>query len=77
MTLTEIRGAVARGWCTRLNDKKPMDADLAEAIVQEVHKALLADRTAYLGCASTGELLDELRARIETDGKLGYRTIDD
>lgn len=30
-----------------------------------------------LGCATTRELLDEIRARIEVDGKLDYRTIDD
>ena len=36
--LKEIRGAVARGWCTPLNDKKRMDIDLAEAISIEVYK---------------------------------------
>jgi len=29
-----------------------------------------------LGCATTKELLDEIRARIEVDGNLDYRTID-
>ena len=29
-----------------------------------------------LGLATTAELLDELRARIEVDGKLDYRTYD-
>jgi len=29
-----------------------------------------------LGCATTGELLNELRARIEVSGLLEYRTID-
>ena len=29
-----------------------------------------------LGCATTEELLDEIKARIEVDGKLDYRTID-
>lgn len=47
----------------------------------------LAERTAIklreeelkkpkLGLATTGQLLDELRARIEVDGKLDYRTVD-
>lgn len=29
-----------------------------------------------LGLATTRQLLDELRARIEVDGKLDYRTVD-
>lgn len=29
-----------------------------------------------LGLATTAELLDELRARAEVDGRLGYRTVD-
>jgi len=28
-----------------------------------------------LGCATTKELLEEIRARIEVDGKLMYRTV--
>lgn len=31
----------------------------------------------WLGNATTRELLDELRARIEVDGKLDYRTVDE
>ena len=29
-----------------------------------------------LGCATTRELLDEIEVRIEIDGKLDYKTID-
>ena len=29
-----------------------------------------------LGCATTRQLLEELKVRIEMDGKLDYRTID-
>ena len=36
MELSEIRGAVARGWCHPDNQHKEMDVDLAEAISQEV-----------------------------------------
>jgi hypothetical protein len=36
MTLTEIREAVARGWCAPANSKKVMDVDLASAIADEV-----------------------------------------
>ena len=29
-----------------------------------------------LGCATTAEMIDEIRARIELDGKLDYKTVD-
>lgn len=35
-SISEIRGAVARGWCADANRHKEMDSDLAEAIAQEV-----------------------------------------
>lgn len=35
-TLEQIRGAVARGWCSPANAAKEMDADLALAIADEV-----------------------------------------
>ena len=34
--ISEVRGAVARGWCADKNRHKEMDSDLAEAIAQEV-----------------------------------------
>ena len=34
MTLEELRGLVAKGWTTKENEEKVMDAELAEAIVQ-------------------------------------------
>ena len=34
--LSDIRGAVARGWCSKENEKKSMDVELAEAIAKEV-----------------------------------------
>lgn len=36
--MDEIRGAVARGWCSPENSHKEMDAVLAEAIAQEIKK---------------------------------------
>lgn len=38
--ISEIRGAVARGWCADKNREKEMDSDLAEAIAQEVAKLI-------------------------------------
>ena len=32
----DLRGAVARGWCSPANENKEMDVTLAEAIVSEV-----------------------------------------
>jgi len=32
---------------------------------------------ANLGLATTGELIDEIRARIEIHGNLNYKTVDD
>ncbi len=33
---SELRGAIARGWCHPKNSHKPMDCDLADAIFQEL-----------------------------------------
>ena len=34
--ISRIRGAIARGWCTKRNELKEMDVDLAEDVSQEV-----------------------------------------
>ncbi len=44
----EIRQAVARGWCTNGNTDKDMDADLAEAITDEVLAAIDATEGALI-----------------------------
>lgn len=51
-----------------------MDAALAQAFAE-----ILADvwSQPWLGNATTRELLEELRARIEIDGTLDYRTVDE
>lgn len=71
MKIDDIRDAVARGWCYDINSNKEMDANLAEAISQEVHKLFIADKEPYLGCATTKELLDEIAARSDLD----YKTV--
>lgn len=40
MTKEDVLGAVARGWCSKKNENKVMDIDLAEAITDEVLKVL-------------------------------------
>ena len=70
----QIMGAVARGWCSELNAKKEMDSDLAMAISTEVEELLKTDIHPKLGCATTGQLIEEVVARLGID--LNYRTID-
>ena len=41
----ELLGAIARGWCTPINERKVMDSDLAIAIAEEVVKYLAAQRS--------------------------------
>ena len=66
--LQEAAGA----WCGKKARHKEMDADLAEEFAKILVKHMYDPK---LGCATTGEILEELRARIEVDGKLDYRTI--
>jgi len=46
---------------------------IARRIEKELQKI---DNKPNLGCATTRVLIDEIRARIEVDGQLDYRTID-
>lgn len=67
------REEVGRAWCTPKTGHLQMIPDLAE----ELAKLLVVHMyEPHLGCASTGEIIEELKARIEIDGKLDYRTID-
>ena len=38
MTKEEIRGALARGYCSKENENKVLDPDLIEAMVVEIEK---------------------------------------
>lgn len=67
-------GAVARGWCSERNSGKDFDPHIAAAIVDELNK--LSPSGPYLGLATTGMLLAELKARAEVDGSIGFRTVD-
>lgn len=42
----------------------------------DIEKLFKDFKEPQLGCATTEELIDEIKARIEMDGKLDYRTID-
>ena len=64
----------ALAWCGDKAKNKEMDADLAEEFAKILVKHMYEP---HLGCATTREILEELKVRIEMDGKLDYRTIDE
>lgn len=61
-------GLVANAWCQPKTEKKTMDPvlakEFAKILVVEMYKP-------NLGCATTRELLDEIKARVDLD----YTTI--
>lgn len=71
--LTYGRCKAAEAWCTPNTEKIMMIPELAEAfaeILQEIYTQ------PWLGNATTRELLQEIEARIEFNGKLDYKTVD-
>ena len=68
------RQEAATAWCQEKTKGKTMDAELAEEFAKILVVRMYEPK---LGCATTRELIDEIKARVEMDGKLGYRTIDD
>ena len=62
------RELAAQAWCKEKTKDKTMDTDLAESfaeiLVQEMYDP-------HLGCATTEELLNEIKARVD----LKYKTI--
>ena len=60
----------------KLKIRQDGDADHI-ADLQDINATLkLKAEMASLGCATTRELLEEVRCRIELDGNLDYRTVD-
>lgn len=64
----------AQAWTKKETEKLVFNEKLAEAFAEILDGVLLAP---HLGCATTGDLIDEIRARCEVNGTIGYRTIDD
>ena len=62
----------ARAWCTPATENKVMDPELCSAFADILEEVLSKP---WLGNATTEELLDELKARIEMEGLLGYKTV--
>lgn len=63
------REKAAQAWCKPKTCGKEMDGDLAEAFAEILDEIWSQP---WLGNATTGQLLDEIRARVNTN----YRTVD-
>ena len=63
----------AKAWCTKETKHLDMIPELAKAFAEILAKSYTHAR---LGNATTGELIEEIKARIEMDGNLDYRTVD-
>ena len=64
----------AAAWCTPKTEKITMIPELAEAFADILDE--IWDQ-AWLGNATTEELIDELKARIDVGGGLDYRPVDE
>ena len=73
MPSLHAREMAAQAWTKPETEKLVLDQNLAEAFARILDGALLAP---HLGCATTRDLIDELRDRCEVNGTLDYRTID-
>jgi hypothetical protein len=60
MEKDKIRQAVARGWCYPVNEKKEMDADLTEAISDEVASLFEQFKTDLMAKIPSVPLPDEI-----------------
>jgi len=63
----------AQAWCTDKTKKINMNTELALAFAEILDKEIKPN----LGLATTEELIQEIKARIEIDGKLDYKTVGD
>ena len=67
------RQKAAQAWCTPTTENITMIPELAFAFADILEEVWSSPR---LGTATTRELLEEIRVRIEIDGKLDYKTVD-
>ena len=63
------RQRAAQAWCAEETKDKTMDAELAEAFATIL---VIIMYEPHLGCATTGEIIEELKARSDLD----YKTIE-
>ena len=67
------RQKAAKAWCQPTTEKIEMIPELCEAFAEIIHELWSQP---WLGNATTRELINEIKARIEIDGNLDYRTVD-
>jgi cobalamin-dependent methionine synthase I len=67
------REKAAQAWCKETTSHKEMNAELAEAFAEILDEIW---RQPWLGNATTGEMLEELKIRAEIHGYINYRTVD-
>ena len=73
MTTNLAREKAAQAWCKDTTKHKEMDVDLAEAFAEILDEIWSQP---WLGNATTGEMLEELKTRAEIHGYSGYKTVD-
>lgn len=61
----------SQAWCTPKTSSIEMNTELAYAFAEIIDDILSKP---WLGNATTGELIDELRARCEINGTINYST---
>jgi len=73
-----IRLGFARAKISRIVNKRESNPIFSnDELFEECAKILMEEMYApHLGCATTGELIDEIKARAELSGDLQYRPID-
>ena len=80
-TEQEIRGAMARGYCTKENENKVLDPELIEAMALEVEKVFKEDRNARAREVEKGineivlemeQIADEIDRKSNYSRKLEY-----
>ena len=66
----------AQVWCEPSTSHIEMDVVLASEFAKVLDEYEKQPLEPQLGCATTRDLLEEIKVRIEIDGNLDYRTID-
>ena len=67
------RQEAAKAWCQPKTKNIEMIPELYEAFAEIIENIWTKP---WLGNATTRELIEELKTRIEIDGKLVYKTVD-
>ena len=73
MSMNLAREKAAQAWCKETTKQKEMDVELAEAFAEILEEIWSQP---WLGNATTGQLIEELKTRSEIHGYANYRTVD-